>query len=118
MSLDAIRNLRRSGVKPSRAVYVVIGDTSALLDEATSVVVRATDRPQAMDWGALVGLPVTVFTMQPLPHLTIAVLDALRDIGAKVFGAADSSGVYPLLMDADESHEALLRRAWELLCAN
>jgi hypothetical protein len=69
-----------------------------------------------MDWRPLVGLTAAIFTMQPLPHLTIAVLDALQALEVKLFGAADQSGVHPLLEGADESHERLLQRMWELLC--
>lgn len=115
MSLEAIRQLRRAGQKPS-VVFVVIGHTDAPLDPNTSVHVRAADEPALMDWRPLVGVTVALFTLQPLPHLTLQVLDALQAVGVKVFGAADNSGFHPLLVDADESHERLLRRGWELLC--
>lgn len=117
MSLDAIRQLRRAGMKPNRAIFVVIGDKPENLDDdAQAVIVRPTDNPRLMDWSPMVGLTAAVFTVAPLPGHTLAVLDALQAVNAKVFGAADATGFHPLLEGADEAHESLLRRTWELLC--
>jgi hypothetical protein len=117
MSLDTIRQMRRAGQKPE-VVYVVIGEVAKRPREGDSgyVWVRAYDHPALMDWRPLVGLLTVVVTTQPLPHLTIAVLDALHAASAKLFGAADTTGVYPLLEGADDEHAALLRRTWEALC--
>jgi hypothetical protein len=116
MSLEAVRKMRRAGHKP-QVVMVVVGQPSDLIqDDAGIVIVRPTDSPAAMDWRPLIGVVVAVYTLSPLPHLTIAVLDALQAAGAKLFGAADRSGVYALLEGADEQHERLLRRSMELLC--
>jgi hypothetical protein len=116
MSLETIREWRRSGYKPSGAILVAIGDVDPRHDAENVVIVKPTDSPATMDWRPMVGLTAAVFTLQPLPHLTIAVLDALQAVNVKLFGAADQTGVHPLLEDADQSHERLLRRAWELLC--
>jgi hypothetical protein len=69
-----------------------------------------------MDWRPLVGLPVAVFCRDECVRHMVAVLDALKRAGATLFGAAASYGVFPLLVDANEEHERLLRRGWEALC--
>lgn len=116
MSLDTLRQWRQAGYKPKGVIFVVIGDVDPIHDSESTVIVKPDDSPWTMDWWPMVGLTAAVFTMQPLPRLTIAVLDALQAVNVKIFGAADQFGVYPLLQDADEKHERLLQRAWELLC--
>jgi hypothetical protein len=116
LSLETLRQWRRAGYRPGGMALVVIGDVAPDTDAEYVVMVKPTDEPRLMDWRPLVGMTAAVFTMQPLPHLTIAVLDALNAMGIKVFGAADQFGVHPLLEGADEKHERLLQRAWELLC--
>jgi hypothetical protein len=116
MSLQAIREVRIHGQKPGLAL-VLIGDVQPPpMDDFRFVVVRSSDDPRLMDWRPMVGLTAAVFTLQPLAHITLGVLDALQSTGVKLFGAADCEGFYPLLENADESHERLLRRTWELLC--
>ena len=115
MSLDAIRTMRRAGQKPA-VVMVVIGERPSLVDDDAGVVfIRPGDQPAGMDWRPLVGVLVAVFTLQPLPALTIAVLDALQAAGARLFGAADTTGVYAVV-DETGAGERLMQRSWRLLC--
>lgn len=116
MSLETLRHWRLTGHKPRGSILVVIGDVDPRIDAENVVIVKPSDNPRTMDWRPLVGLTAAIFTMQPLPHLTVAVLDALQAARVKLFGAADHEGVYPLLENADESHELLLQRTWRLLC--
>lgn len=116
MSLQALREVRIHGKKPG-VVLILIGDVRPPpMDEFRFVVVRSSDEPRLMDWRPMLGLTAVVVTLQPLAHITLGVLDALQAMGVKLFGAADRQGFYPLLENADESHERLLRRSWELLC--
>jgi hypothetical protein len=115
MSLPDILQARRAGMKPG-LVFVVAGDLSKDADGVNRVIVRSNDNPAAMDWSPMVGLTVVLVNLLPRPDLTVALLDALRAQGVKLFGAATTDGVFPLLVDADARHEQLLRRTWELLC--
>lgn len=117
MSLEALRQLRRGGHKPQSPIWIVIGTKPRWLsDDATVVIVREADEPQFMDWRPVLGLVVAIFTLQPDPARTLQVLEATQAAGARIFGAADTTGAYPLLEGADERHTALLRNAWETLC--
>lgn len=116
MSLQSLRAARLDRQKPG-VVMVVIGDLPAWFDyDAGTIVIRPTDEPRSMDWRPMVGLLAAVFTIVQRPDLTLAVLDSLQAAGAKLFGAASDLGVFPLLTDAPEEHERLLRRGWEALC--
>lgn len=116
MSLQALREVRLSRRKPGVVLVVIGAERDLPMDEFSVVTVREGDEPRRMDWRPMLGVLAVVLTVRPLPHLTIAVLDALQAAGAKLFGAASDLGTFPLLQDADESHDRLLRRAWELAC--
>lgn len=115
MSLDAIRRLRQDGLKPA-AVFVVIGEKTPSLDDEMHVHIRLTDNPRTMDWRPLVSLLVALASLHVVPKLTLAVLEELEAVGARLFGAADPTGYYPLLENATDEHARLLRRVWEDLC--
>lgn len=117
MSLDAIRTLRRAGQKPSGVVTILLGERPRWLeDDATVVVVRPADDPRLMDWRPLVGLWVATFSRGLQPERLLGVLAGLESVGAKLFGAADASGAYPMTLGAGEEHRRNLQSTWELLC--
>ena len=116
MSLTAIREVRLTGRKPGAVLVLIGAEREPLMDGFAVVLVREGDQPARMDWRPMLGVVAAVLTVKPLPHLTLAVLDALRGAGAKLFGAASDLGVFPLLENADEEHERMLRHAWELAC--
>lgn len=116
MSLQALREVRLNRRKPGVVLVVIGADAEPPMDGFSVVLVREDDDLRHMDWRPMLGVLAVVLTVKPLPHLTIAVLDALQAAGAKLFGAASDLGTFALQADADESHERLLRRAWELAC--
>lgn len=117
MSLEAIRDLRRAGQKPTGVVQVLIGRWPKWLeDDMHLVVIRPKDDPRFMDWRPLVGLSVAVFSAETKPARTLAVLEAIEAAGAKFFGAADPNGVYPMTVGAGQAHEAVLHASWRALC--
>lgn len=99
-------------------VMVVIGDLPRWIDadHHGTIVVRHGDDPARMDWRPMVGVMAAVFLVGQDLGRFLAVLDALRDAGAVLFGAANWTGAYPLLADATDEHTRLLRRGWEALC--
>lgn len=116
MSLRTLRETRIARKKPG-VVMVVLGDLPEWFDyDAGTIVVRPGDDLTRMDWRPMVGLLAAVFLIGQDLDRFLAVLDALRSSGAVLFGAANWTGVYPLLTDANEEHERLLRRGWEALC--
>jgi hypothetical protein len=117
MSLRLLRDVRMSRLKPG-VVMVVLADLPAWLDDEDprTIIVRPQAEPEHMDWRPMLGLPAAVFCRDECLHHMLTVLDALQHAGAKLFGAAASYGIFPLLVGADEEHERLLRRGWEALC--
>jgi hypothetical protein len=116
MSLRALRETRLARQKPG-VVMVVIGELPEWFDyDPGTIVVRPGDDLRRMDWRPMVGLLAAVFLIGQDLQRFLDVLDALRKAGAVLFGAANFAGVHPLLTDANEEHERLLKRAWEQLC--
>lgn len=115
MTLQAIRDVRKTGLKPG-VVFVVIGDIAPPMDEFRVVVVRPTDDPERMDWRPMLGLTAAVFVLGSFSLLATAVLDALQPLRVDLFGVASADDAGPVFTVSNESHERLLRRAWELLC--
>lgn len=116
MSLRALREVRMDRQKPG-VVMVVIGDLPQWFDyDHGTIVVRPDDELSRMDWRPMVGITAAVFLLGQDLERFLGVLDALRRAGAVLFGAANWTGVYPLLADADDTHAGLLTRAWEQLC--
>jgi hypothetical protein len=117
MSLEAIRDLRLQGQKPSGVVTVLIGRRPRVVhSDRMLVVVRAKDDPRFIDWRPLVGLTVAVFSATTDPFRILAVLEALEAAGARFFGAADPSGTFPMVAGAGVEHHRALRGMWEALC--
>jgi hypothetical protein len=117
MSLTTLRQVRMERLRPG-LVMVLLADLPEWLERAdpTTIIVRPGDAPTRMDWRPVVQLPAAVFCRDEALHHFLTVLDALQAVGAKMFGAATSFGVFPLSTDANEEHERLLRRGWEALC--
>lgn len=116
MSLRALRDVRIDRQKPP-VVMVVIGDLPEWFDrDHGTIVVRPGDDLARMDWRPVVGILAAVFLIGQDLGRFLAVLDSVRAAGAVLFGAANWTGAYPLLDGADEEHERLLRRGWEVLC--
>lgn len=117
MTLSLLREVRHARLKPG-IVMVVLADLPRWFDETDprTIVVRPADDIARMDWRPTLNLLTAVFCRDPNLSRFLAVLDALQKAGATLFGAATEFGIFPLLTDATEDHERLLRRGWEALC--
>jgi hypothetical protein len=112
MSLEALRELRRSGAKPDGLVKVVVGKRCAYDDCPDVISVSPSDRPLLMDWRAVVGLPLALFVCDGAEDQAERVLDAALAVNCKPFGACWSDG--PVC--SHEPSRRPLMRMWELLC--
>lgn len=111
MSLDALRELRRAGSRPDSVVKVVVGRRTA--DDRPDVIcLTASDRPALMDWRAVIGLPVVLFTLDGFNDLGEQTLDAIRAAGGFVIAGAWRDGS----VTTDEAIKPTLHRMWEALC--
>ncbi len=113
MSLTAIRNTRMAGQRPA-LVFVVIGPHAPVHDDNTLVLVADDDRPEAMDWRPLVGLPVVLIQPAARPALAQRAIDAMHEVGVNFIGTADPLGALPL--DDRPGLEQILTKAREQLC--
>lgn len=113
MSLDALRQLRRQGERPTH-VFVVVGKRLPALNDSPRVVAVSTgDQPAQMDWRPVVGLPVALFVC-PGADLDLAerTFDAMTVAKCEPIGA-----VWPdVVVTTDEARKPILRQMWELLC--
>ncbi len=114
MSLQDLTYMRIDGKVPT-AVWVVVGDRPRLaLDGPDMVTISPKDDVRRMDFRPLIGLHVDVFENGDYPELFAATALAIDAAKPKSTGLANrngSDGVSP-------AHEAILKRTWELLCAN
>jgi hypothetical protein len=121
MSLQDIRAMRLAGQKPQGVVAVVVGEVNPLFaGDPLIVQVRAHEQPAFADWRPLVGCWVAVYHQGRNWHLMDAVIDALTNAGAKLYGFAHEGVGYPLALIEDPQIErraaASLRGEWELIC--
>lgn len=117
MSIQDLLELRMMRQKPESMITVFIGKRPKWKpDGPTIVVVSPTDRPAVLDWRPLIGLWVCVVMAGDDYALAGQVLDALKESGAKVFGAAYPCGTYPCIADPTKEHHRVLRETRELLC--
>lgn len=116
MSLDALRAMRRQGSRPGTPVLLVVGACPAWARDLPHVVeVRATDRPALMDLRPLIGLWAAALLLPPADRAqAIAAMDAAREAGADLYGAADAEGAHLFIQDPTPAHESNLRRTWKL----
>ncbi len=113
MSLEALRELRQHGEKPSGVIKIVIGQRSPAVDEYADVIaVLPTDQPQHMDWRPVVGLPLVLLICDGASTLADKVLTAVMAAGGKPLGASWSDDS----TSTDEAIRPTLRRMWRLLC--
>lgn len=111
MSLETLRELRRSGSKPDAVVKVVVGRRTA--DERPDVIcLTASDRPAFMDWRAVIGLPVVLFTLDGFNDLGEQALDAIVAAGGRVIAGTWRDAT----VTTDEAIKPTLHRMWEALC--
>jgi hypothetical protein len=113
MTLQALRQVRLQGGKPSSLVKVVVGKrVPALESQPDLITVTDSDRPALMDWRPVVGLPVVLFVCRGADLLGEAVLDALVPAGCRLEGAA----WWDATVSTDEETKPVLHRMWDLLC--
>lgn len=116
MSLDAIRSVRRQGFRPG-LVWLVIGPVPRWLDDdETVVLIREDSTPEFMDWRAVVGIKLAIFQTRLLPAMTLRAIKAAEAAGARFYGAADATGVYPMVNEPTDEHRRNLQKSWEMLC--
>jgi hypothetical protein len=112
MSLEALRQMRRAGDKPSGIVKVVVGRRLPVFEsDADVITIAGADQPQFMDWRAVVGLPVALFVAPEGWEVGEQAYDALRAAGAKVLGVAWRDTTI-----APEAAAPVLHRMWGVLC--
>lgn len=116
MSLQALRDFRMTGKRPSAPVMVIVGAKPFwLTDSHTFVLVTANDRPEEMDFRPLVGLWVAVVMNRPLHDLTQRLLTAMQHASAKPYGiVTDKGDVLMGVAEPTQAHELNLRGIWEL----
>jgi hypothetical protein len=111
MSLDSLRRLRRSGMKPQH-VHVILGKPAHRCDDTPSHV-WINGEPSALDLRPLTGLRISLIDLQQDEELLLRVMDATDEAGALAYGAvseAGACGVNP------EHAEALRKYRERLLC--
>lgn len=113
MSLQALADLRRSGVKPSGPIKVVVGKLVPAVDGYADIVaVPADAQPQHMDWRPLIGLPAVLLVCNGATPLAERVFDSMVAAKCSPIGAAWNDAV----VTSDEPTKPVLRRMWEVLC--
>lgn len=113
MSLDSLRDLRRSGSSPDVIVKVVVGRRIPALEASPDVItILPADQPALLDLRPIVGLPLALFVCPGSDELAESTLDALLAAGGRVHGAAWSDAT----CTTDEPTKPVLHRMWELLC--
>jgi hypothetical protein len=113
MSLDALRELRRSHAKPDSLLKVIVGKRAPDFDTRPEVIsVVEADQPALMDWRPVLGLPLALFVCQGAEALAVPVAEAAVAAGAHLQGSAwhDSETC------TDEAIKPVLRQMWEVLC--
>lgn len=116
MSLAALAAVRRQNVRPAVVSLIVGPKPKWWDDDERTVHIDEGSTPEFLDWRPVVGVPLAVFQTKPLPELTLRAMEAARKAGARFYGAADRTGVYPMTVDATDEHAMNLQRTWELLC--
>lgn len=111
MSLNLVRDIRRSGYKPS-CVHVLIGDVKRELinNEITPmIVIKNTDDLQNIDFRPLIGLHVSAFECGTVDgNRLIGVLEAVEMGKPSNISLALKNGVCGL----DKKHELVLLKLW------
>jgi hypothetical protein len=116
MSLDTLRDLRRAGSKPDAPVKVILGTRHTWLQEwPDMVLLRESDNPSLMDWRPLVGLPVVILAQTNDAARTLSVVEAVIAAGARLLGAVDPDGSYPIEERGSDTHR-LFKKTWEAVC--
>jgi hypothetical protein len=111
MSLQDLTEARMAGRVPPM-VWVIVGDKPRAQIEGPAVVaITPKDDVRRMDLRALIGLHVDVFELGDHPELFDAAVLAVDAAKPKTTGLSTAFGVSGL----NEKHEAVLRRARELL---
>jgi len=111
MSLQDLTESRIAGRVPPM-VWVIVGDRpKAPIDGPSVVTISPADDVRRMDLRALIGLHVDVFELGYHPALFDAAALAIDAAKPKTTGLSTAFGVSGL----NEKHEAVLRRARELL---
>lgn len=112
MSLKDLTSARLAGRVPPM-VWVIVGDAPKdRLDGPSVVTISPADDVRRMDLRALIGLHVDVFELGDHPALFDAAVLAVDAAKPKTTGIACAYGVSGL----NEKHEAVLRRAREMMC--
>jgi len=116
MSLQALRDFRMTGKRPTAPVILIVGQKPAWMhDTHAVVVVDENTRPEEMDLRPLVGLWVAVVMTRPLHDLTNRLLTAMQRAKAKPYGlVTDKGDVLMGVAEPTQAHERNLRRAWEI----
>jgi len=107
MSLESLREMRRTGYRPE-AVLVVVGNAKLPMDEPNTVIV---DRIGA-DLRPLVGMPVFVIFMDVATTLATHVIDALQGLNTRLLGASCHAGE----LGATDEHAEFARTYRRWLC--
>ncbi len=105
MSLESLRELRRTGYRPE-AVLVIVGKTKLPTDDPNTVVV---DR-FGVDLRPLVGMPVFVLILDVATTLATHVIDGLQGVNAALLGASCHAG--EVGATADHAEFARSYRRW------
>ena len=117
MSLLTLRNLRLQGQRPSDVITVFIGSRPKWKEDGPALIVMPADaQPGLMDFRPLVGLWVALVTADDSYELAAKTMTAIKDAGAKFFGAAFPCGTYPCIQNPTPEHHRVLRETRELLC--
>jgi len=111
MSLELVRKMRRSGLKP-KCVHVLIGDVKREMvnSEVTPmIVIKNTDDVESLDFRALIGLDVSAFECGTVDgNRIISVLEAVERAKPRNISLALKNGFCGL----NPKHETLLRSLW------
>lgn len=116
MSLEALRDLRRTGVRPDAPVLALVGRRPAWVEDSGRVIcVDESTRVHDLDLRPLVGLWVAVLLLDPLVDLAGRLLSALEEHKAKPYGVVMADGtVHMGIADPTSEQELNLFRTWEL----
>ena len=120
MTLQAIRDMRLTGKKPTDVVLVVIGKLpKSFQGDPVILQILPGDTPALTDWRPLVGCWVSVYNVANDLPLMGRVMDALFAAGVKMFGFVHDGVAYPLTKpsaETDKEVSASLKKMWVQLC--
>lgn len=111
MSLKSLIELRTKHRMAPAAVWVLVGDIPAWIEEAPDTVLVRPGHSD-FDFRPLIGLHVDVFELGDNFSVLDKVIAAIDESHPKSRGLACKAGVAGL----NEKHERVLQRAMELLC--